>query len=84
MRRLEDLTKVFDKRWKANHNDDVKVARENEKIFADKMFGNNNNNNINKNYNTPESRLNNLNNNINNARAGQMQNNLNNIVKKWK
>ena len=24
--RQEDLTKVFDKRWKANHNDDVKKA----------------------------------------------------------
>ena len=26
MNRQEDLTKVFDKRWKANHNDDVKKA----------------------------------------------------------
>ena len=83
MKRLEDLTTVFDKRWKANHNDDIKIAREKEKDFADKMFGNTNNN-INKNYNTPQDRLNNLNNNINNARTGQIQNNLNNIAKKFK
>lgn len=82
MKRLEDLTTVFDKRWKANHNDDVKVAREKEKQFMNKMYGNKNS--INTNYNTPEAKLNNLNNNINAARSGQMQNNLNNIMKKWK
>ncbi len=36
--KLEDLTKVFDRTWKANHNDDVKEAREKEKKFIDKMF----------------------------------------------
>lgn len=36
--RQEDLTKVFDRTWKANHNDDVKKAREKEKIFIDKLF----------------------------------------------
>lgn len=36
--RNEDLTKVFDKTWKANHNDDVKKAREREKNFIDKLF----------------------------------------------
>lgn len=36
--RQEDLTKVFDKTWKANHNDDVKKAVEKEKNFIDKLF----------------------------------------------
>lgn len=36
--RNEDLSKVFDRTWKANHNDDVKKAREKEKIFIDKLF----------------------------------------------
>ena len=40
--RQEDLSKVFDKRWKANHNDDVKLAREKEKKFMNEMFGTNN------------------------------------------
>ena len=36
--RQEDLTKVFDRNWKANHNDDVKKARAREKEFIDKLF----------------------------------------------
>ena len=36
--RNEDLSKVFDRTWKANHNDDVKKAREKEKKFIDKLF----------------------------------------------
>lgn len=40
MNRQEDLIKVFDKRWKANHNDDVKNAKEKEKKFMNKMFNN--------------------------------------------
>ena len=36
--RQDDLTKAFDKTWKANHNDDVKKAREKEKKFIDKLF----------------------------------------------
>ena len=36
--RKEDLTKVFDRTWKANHNDDVKIAREREKDFMNRMF----------------------------------------------
>ena len=31
--RQEDLTKVFDKRWKANHNDDVKKLGIKKKIL---------------------------------------------------
>lgn len=38
MNRNEDLTKVFDRTWKANHNNDVKEARAKEKKFWDKMF----------------------------------------------
>ena len=36
--RQEDLTKVFDRTWKANHNNDVKEARAREKEFMNKMF----------------------------------------------
>ena len=82
-RRQEDLTKVFDRNWKANHNDDVKIAREKERKFMDKMF--NKKNVINENIPlTPGERASNLQNNINNAFNGQRQSNLNNIVKKWK
>ena len=34
----EDLTRVFDRTWKANHNNDVKEARTKEKKFWNKMF----------------------------------------------
>lgn len=33
-----DLVEVFDDRWKANHNDDVKKAKEREITFINKMF----------------------------------------------
>lgn len=33
-----DLTEVFDDRWKANHNDDVKKAKQREIDFINKMF----------------------------------------------
>ena len=36
MQRNEDLTKVFDRTWKANHNNDVKEARSREKQFWNK------------------------------------------------
>ena len=82
-RRQEDLTKVFDRNWKASHNDDVKIVRENEKKFMDKMFNNKNVVIENKPL-TPGERASNLHNNMNNAFNGQRQSNLNNIVKKWK
>ena len=81
-KRVEDLSKVFDRTWKANHNDVAKRAKEQEKHFMDKMFNTkkiNNSGNI-----TPGDRVNNLNNNMNSVFHGQRQNNLNNIVKKWK
>jgi len=80
--RQEDLMKVFDKTWKANHNDDLKRVKEKDKKFMDKMFGNSSGTN-NKNL-TPGQRVENLHNNMNNAFMGHRQNNLNNIVKKWK
>lgn len=33
-----DLIEVFDDRWKANHNDDVKKAKEREINFINQMF----------------------------------------------
>jgi len=81
--RDEDLTKVFDRTWKANHNDVAKRGREKEKKFMDKMFNRGNSVNISKPL-TPGERAENLHNNINNAFNGQRQSNLNNIVKKWK
>lgn len=37
--RNKDLTQVFDERWKANHNyESVKQAKEQDKMFIDKMF----------------------------------------------
>lgn len=82
-RKLEDLTEVFDKRWKANHNDDVKVARESEKKFMDKMFNVNNRNDVNRML-TPSERASTLHSNMDNAFRGRKQSNLNNIIKKWK
>lgn len=74
--RREDLSKVFDRTWKANHNDMVKRGREKERQFMKKMFGNR--------PTTPEQRVETLHSNMNNVFMGQRQNNLNNIVKKWK
>ena len=36
--RQEDLSKVFDKTWKANHNDVAKIGREKEKQFMKRSF----------------------------------------------
>lgn len=83
--RVEDLTKVFDRRWTANHNDVAKRGREKEREFMNKMF---NNNNITKerelNRRTPSMMANNLQNKINNVSNLEKQNKLNNILKKWK
>ena len=38
--RNRDLTKVFDDRWKANHNyDNVKKAQDRDRDFQNRMFG---------------------------------------------
>lgn len=80
--RQEDLSKIFDRTWNANHNDVAKKGREREKEFMNKMFG------LNKSSraldNTPSGQVQRLQNNINNSFNGQRQVKLNNIVKKWK
>ena len=85
MERNEDLTKVFDRTWKANHNNDVKEARSREKKFWNKMFNVKDNGNANTGkIVTPNMQVNNLQKNINDAANFQKSNNINNIVKKWK
>lgn len=76
-KRQDDLSRVFDKTWKANHNNVAKIGREKEKQFMNKMFGSSK-------PLTPGQRVETLHSNMNNAFMGQRQNNLNNIVKKWK
>lgn len=83
MNRQEDLTKVFDKTWQANHNDVAKRGREREKEFMDKMF------NVKKEDNkkeiiTPGMQAHKLQNDINKANNYQKNVMLNNIIKKWK
>ena len=85
MQRNEDLTKVFDRTWKANHNNDVKEARSREKQFWNKMLNVKDNSNANTGkIVTPNMQVNNLQKNINDAANFQKRNNINNIVKKWK
>lgn len=87
MNRQEDLSKVFDRTWAANHNDVAKRGRERERKFMNRMFGrketaepSNNSNN----YLTPGMRADNLQKNINGMGNFERQNRVNNIVKKWK
>ncbi len=40
-KRNQDVTKVFDARWKANHNDNVQKLRERDKIRGEKIFSSN-------------------------------------------
>ena len=85
--RQEDLMKVFDRTWKANHNDVAKRGRERERKFMDKMFNTNKSSNSSNDVNralTPGQSAETLHNKMNNVFQGQKQNNLNNIVKKWK
>lgn len=82
--RQEDLTNVFDKRWKANHNDDVKKARNKEKNFMNKMFNTNINTISNNSVITPDEMARNLHNNMNSANRGINQSKINRIVGKFK
>lgn len=82
-RRQEDLSKVFDKTWKANHNDVAIKGRQKEKEFTNKMFNVPKTKMQIKNL-TPEEKVKQLNQNINNAFAGQKTSNINNILRKWK
>ena len=36
--RYQDVTKVFDARWKANHNDDIQMLRERDAIRSKKIL----------------------------------------------
>ena len=67
MNRNEDLTKVFDRTWKANHNNDVKEARAKEKKFWDKMFNVKESNTSSRGVITPGEQVGNLQRNMNNA-----------------
>lgn len=84
MERNEDLTKVFDRTWKANHNNDVKEARTKEKKFWNKMFNVKESSTSDRKVVTPNSQVSNLQRNMNSAIDFQKRNNINNIVKKWK
>lgn len=84
MERNEDLTKVFDRTWKANHNNDVKEARTKEKKFWNKMFNVKESSTSDRKVVTPNSQVSNLQRNMNSAVNFQKRNNINNIVKKWK
>ena len=84
MDRNEDLTRVFDRTWKANHNNDVKEARAKEKKFWNKMFNVKESNSSNRGVITPGERVEKLQRNMNSAADFQKRNNINNIVKKWK
>ena len=83
--RQEDLTKVFDRTWKANHNDDVKQARKREKNFIDKLF------NIKKPLDeksnqrlfTPNKQVSNLQKNMNSMNNFNNQNRINTIKGKF-
>ena len=83
--RQEDLMKVFDRTWKANHNDDIKNAKEDEKKFIDKLF--NVKPSIEENNTlkplTPEEKLNNLQKNINSMNKVNNQSKINNIKGKF-
>ena len=82
--RQEDLTKVFDRTWNANHNDVAKRGREKERKFMNRMFNIKEDNNPQKKIITPGERASNLQNNMNSAASFQKQTQINNIIKKWK
>ena len=82
MDRQEDLMKVFERRWKANHDNGVKEAVDREKKFINKMF------NVKEEvkestYVTPDMRANNLNKQMNGVYDIQKQNRINNIKGKF-
>ena len=82
--RQEDLTKVFDRTWNANHNDVAKRGREKERKFMNKMFNIKEDNTPQNKILTPGERAVNLQNNINSTASFQKQTQINNIIKKWK
>lgn len=83
MDRQEDLMKVFDRRWKANHDNGVKEAVEREKKFINKMFNVKEEEQRKSTYVTPDMKASNLNKQINGANSFQKQNIINNIKGKF-
>lgn len=83
MNREEDLTKVFDRRWKANHDNGVKEAIDREKKFINKMFNVKEGPKRDNTYVTPDMRASNLNKQINGVYDIQKQNRINNIKGKF-
>lgn len=84
MNRQEDLSKVFDRTWAANHNDVAKRGRKRERVFMDKMFNTNTCEKKEIKVVTPDMQVENLQRNITNASNFQKQNKLNNMKSKWK
>ena len=87
MNRQEDLSKVFDRTWTANHNDVAKRGRERERKFMNRMFGRKDTTEISyttTNNLTPGMRVDNLQKNINGMGNFERQTRVNNIIKKWK
>lgn len=86
MNRQEDLSKVFDRTWNANHNDVAKRSREREAKFINKMFQTNNfqRKEIEIKKVTPGMRAEALQNRINTASNIEKKNKLNGILKNWK
>lgn len=84
MNRQEDLSKVFDRTWTANHNDVAKRGREKEKAFINKMFGVSSSSNVRSNVVTPGMRAEKLQRRMDIVNNAERQNKVNNILKKWK
>ena len=84
--RQEDLTKVFDRTWNANHNDVAKRGREKERNFMNRMFNvkDSGSNNSQSKVLTPGERANSLQKNINSTASFQKQTQISNLIKKWK
>lgn len=84
MNRQEDLSKVFDRTWTANHNDVAKRGREKEKSFINKMFGGSSSSSVRSSIVTPSMRAEKLQRKIDSVNNIERQNKVNNILKKWK
>ncbi len=81
--RQEDLSKVFDRTWKANHNDVAKRGREREKQMMKRLYSNDRPT-FNSSKNTVNESVSELQNRMNNAFNANRSVNMNNIAKKWK
>lgn len=83
-KRLEDLSKVVDRNWKANHNDDIKNAKIREKKFINRMFNVKDSNVENTlKTKTPNEQVKELQKNINGIRAFNNQNRNNSLRGKF-